>query len=55
MYCLPDRDPARKLFVMGLTGAICDFINSTTVCKNFVKGRRILHVGRLLFCGRIGK
>ena len=28
---------------------ICDFTKSTTVCKNFVKGR-ILHAGRLLFC-----
>ena len=32
-------------------GQICDFTKSTTVCKNFIKGRRILHAGHL-FCGK---
>ena len=31
---------------------ICDFTDSTPVCKNFVEGGRISHARHLLFCGK---
>ena len=30
----------------------CDFTNSTTSCRNFVKGQRVLNTDHIIFCDR---